>query len=103
MKSVATRPKKHADRAKGHHPIGPWSRRLHRGSIADIDGRSETGRYARHLEAQLTAHVGGEPSVMEKLLIDRLVRTSIILDLLDKKLSDAAVGAISMREPTLRW
>ena len=97
MTSAASKQKKPGDTAKGHHPIGPWSRRLHRGPIADIDGRSETGRYARHLSADLTAHVGGNPSVLEKLLIDRIVRTSIILSLLDKKFSDGGWTDIDAR------
>lgn len=69
-------------------PFGPYSRRLQRGAIgASLDGRSELGRFVRHLEAELVAHVGGAPSITQKLLIDRIIRTRLQLDALDEKLA----------------
>jgi hypothetical protein len=68
--------------------IGPYSRRLHRGSIgASIDGRSELGRFIRALEAALVAHVGGAPSIVQRLLIERLIKLQLQLDGLDAKLA----------------
>lgn len=67
--------------------LGPYSRRLHRGAIGDLfDGRSAQGRFVRHLEAELVAHVGGAPSVTQRLLIDRLIKIRLQLDLFDAKL-----------------
>jgi hypothetical protein len=37
------------------------------------------------LEAELTAHIGGNPSIVQKLLIERLIRIRLQLDLLDEK------------------
>src|SRR5438094_9855075 len=74
--------------APSRHRTGPYSRRLHRGAIGDlVDGRSAQGRFIRHLEAELTAHVGGLPSIAQKLLIDRIIRLRLQLDALDRKLA----------------
>jgi hypothetical protein len=71
-----------------HHRVGPYSRRLHRGAIGDlVDGRSAQGRFIRHLEAELVAHVGGSPSIAQKLLIDRIIKLRLQLDALDDKLA----------------
>ena len=62
--------------ARKRGKIGPYSRVLQRGVIADtVDGRSREGRLMRHLEAELTKHVGGSPSIVQRLLIDRMVKT----------------------------
>ena len=67
--------------------LGPYSRKLRRGSIRDsIDGRSNVGRFIRDLEAQLIAHVGGHPTITQRLMIDRLIRCTLQLDQLDDKL-----------------
>jgi hypothetical protein len=68
--------------------IGPYSRTLRRGVIGTsaIDGRSTAGRYWRDLEAQLVAHCGGAPTITQKLLIERLIRTTVQLNALDEKL-----------------
>ena len=70
--------------------IGPYSRRLRRGAIGgliEIDGRSAEGRFIRHLEAELTAHVGGNPTIVQRLLIERLIKIRCQLDRLDEKLA----------------
>ena len=74
---------------KNRKVLGPYSRVLRRGVIADsIDGRSTLGRFIRDLERQLTQHVGGDPSITQKLLIERLIKIRLQLDLLDKKLAE---------------
>jgi hypothetical protein len=74
--------------AKSRGKIGPYSRVFQRGVIADtVDGRSREGRLMRHLEAALTAHVGGSPSIVQRLLIERMVKVRMQLDLLDEKLT----------------
>ena len=54
--------------------------------MTEIDGRSAEGRFCRHLEAELTAHVGGNPTIVQKLLIDRMIKIRLQLDLLDDRL-----------------
>jgi hypothetical protein len=66
--------------------LGPYSKRLRRGAIGDsVDGRSALGRFIRDLEAQLIAHCGGSPTVPQRMLIDRMIRLRVQLDLLDAK------------------
>jgi hypothetical protein len=82
--------------ARNQYQLGPYSRSLRRGVIGkSLDGRSEAGRYARDLEAQLTEHVGGKPTITQRLLIDRTVRTALQLRALDDKF-DAAGGWTDM-------
>jgi hypothetical protein len=71
-----------------HRAIGPYSRKLRRGAIgASVDGRSAEGRFIRDLERQLVEHVGGAPSIAQKLLIERLIKIRLQLDGLDAKLT----------------
>ena len=66
--------------------LGPYSRRLRRGAIGvSVDGRSALGRFIRDLEAQLVAHCGGSPTVPQRMLIDRMIKLRVQLDLLDEK------------------
>lgn len=68
--------------------FGPYSRRLRRGAVGDLcDGRSALGRFIRDLESQLVAHVGGAPSIAERLIIERVIRLRLQLDALDTKLA----------------
>jgi hypothetical protein len=71
----------------GPQQLGPYSRKLRRGVISDkVDGRSTLGRFCRDLEAQLVAHIGGAPSVTQRMLIERAIKVQIQLDMLDTKL-----------------
>jgi len=55
-----------------------------------VDGRSAEGRFIRQLEAQLVEHLGGKPSVAERLLIDRIIRMRLQMETLDQKLASGA-------------
>jgi hypothetical protein len=69
--------------------LAPHSRAFHRGAIGDsIDGRSALGRLVRHLEAELTAHVGGAPNITQKLLIERIIKLRLRLDAFEAKLAE---------------
>jgi hypothetical protein len=71
--------------------LGPHSRALRRGVVGDqIDGRSREGRFLRAAEAELIAHVGGEPSFTQRLLIRRAARAMLRLELLDGKMADGS-------------
>ena len=68
--------------------LGPYSKRLHRGAIGYlVDGRSAEGRFIRNLEAELVAHVGGSPTIAQRLLVDRIIKVRLQLDALDDKLT----------------
>jgi hypothetical protein len=73
--------------ARNSDQLGPYSRRLQRGSLSQsVDGRSATGRFVRALEAELVEHLGGNPSIVQRLLIERLIKVRVQLDLLDSRL-----------------
>jgi hypothetical protein len=72
----------------GKPQLGPHCRALRRGSLGDsIDGRSREGKFLRKCEAELVAQVGGQPSFAQRLLIRRIARMTLRLDLFDLKLS----------------
>jgi hypothetical protein len=74
--------------AKSRGRLGPYSRVLQRGVIADtVDGRSREGRLMRAMEAELVRHVGGSPSIVAKLLIERTVKIRMQIDGLEEKLA----------------
>ena len=52
-----------------------------------IDGRSREGKFLRKCEAELLAQVGGEPSFTQRLLIRRIARAMLKLEMFDAKLS----------------
>jgi hypothetical protein len=88
MATAETRPK-----SQGlHRKIRPYSRLFDRGVLAGsaIDGRSVQGKYARNLEIELIQHVGGAPSIAQKLLIDQAIKIRLQLDALGEKLDSGA-------------
>jgi hypothetical protein len=64
--------------------LGPHSRMLSRGTIS---GRSREGRYIKTVSAQLTEHIGGSPSAAQRMLIARLARVMLRLELFDEKMA----------------
>ena len=72
----------------GKPRLGPHCRALRRGVIGgDIDGRSVEGKFLRRIEAELVAQVGGSPSFAQTLLIRRIARAMLQLELFDSKMS----------------
>jgi hypothetical protein len=71
-----------------YRAIRPYSRLFDRGVLAGsaIDGRSVQGKYARNLEIALIQHVGGAPSIAQKLLIDQAIKIRLQLNALGEKL-----------------
>jgi hypothetical protein len=69
-------------------PLGPHCRALRRGVIGDaIDGRSREGKFLRKCAAELLAQIGGEPSFAQRLLIRRIARAMLKLEMFDAKMS----------------
>ena len=66
--------------------LGPHSR-PHR--FTSPDRRTREARAMEKLRAELIAHVGGAPSVAQRLLIERAVGIGLRIALLDRKLGDA--------------
>jgi len=66
--------------------VGPYSRLIDRGAVGGlIDGRSREGRFLRAYERQLTEHVGGKPSIVQRALISRASRLALHLELMDER------------------
>ena len=77
--------------------LTPESRVLRRGVLGDkVDGRSREGRFLLKCEAELTAQVG-EPSFTTRLLIRRLARAMLRLELIDEKLVSGKLSAHDAR------
>jgi hypothetical protein len=67
--------------------LGPTSKAFRNGALGDrVDGRSREGKFLRRVEAELVAQIGGEPSFAQELLIRRVARSSLQLELLDEKM-----------------
>ena len=54
-------------------------------ALGDIDGRHREARAVRGVIAELTRHVGGRPSAVQRLLIDRAAKLYLRLALMDAK------------------
>lgn len=67
----------------------PYARVLDRhdfGSLDRLDRRTHAGRVVRDLTAALVQHLGGNPTIAQKLLIERIVKMKLQLDGLGDKL-----------------
>ena len=72
--------------ASNRASIDPYSRMIDRGSLGHgISGRSREGKLLRRVEKELVAQVGGAPSFAQRLLIRRIARAVLRLELLDEK------------------
>jgi hypothetical protein len=49
------------------------------------DGRSAEAQYLRRIRADLRQHVGGAPTIAQRLLIDRIAHTTLRLHGLDRE------------------
>jgi hypothetical protein len=63
---------------------------LRRGVIGGgIDGRSRAARYLKAVEADLVEHVGGKPTMTQRIAIHRIARLMLRLELIDEGLTKA--------------
>jgi len=53
--------------------------------LQNLDQRTREARLMRETEAALIAHVGGKPSATQKVLIERAVRLTLQLAMMDAK------------------
>jgi hypothetical protein len=65
---------------------GPYSRRLEAGIASLIDGNTAEGNFARKLQVELTDHVGGSPTITQRLLIDRTVSIMLKIERFEAKI-----------------
>jgi hypothetical protein len=66
--------------------LGPESRIFRRGVVGDsVDGRSREGRFLLKCEAELLAQLGPAITFTQRMLVRRLSRGLLRLELLDEK------------------
>jgi hypothetical protein len=63
--------------------IGTYSRKF---GLVKLDGRTKESQLMRRVRDELTRHVGGNPSVTQRLLIDRAVIFSLRVSQIDRKI-----------------
>jgi hypothetical protein len=81
-------------------PLGPYSHPL---ALSKRDGRTREARLMRDTRAALTAHVGGNPSVTQRLLIDRAVQLTIRVATMDRKFAETEVQTEHDSRTYLAW
>lgn len=78
---------------KNRKPVGPFARDR---SLTTLDKRTKAGRVLRQTIADLTGHVGGDPSAAEALLIQSAgVKATRLYLLSEKLLNGGEIGADS--------
>jgi hypothetical protein len=76
--------------------IGPHSRP---GRLAIIDGRSAEAQAMKRIRDDLARHVGGNPSVTQKMLIERCAVLTLRIQLMDRQqLRDSVLTERNARE-----
>ncbi len=68
--------------------IGPYTRLM---SLKSIDGRRREAKLLQQVRAELTEHVGGKPTVPQRMLIERAAALTLRVALLDRKVLDEGV------------
>lgn len=80
--------------------IGPYSNCA---NLAKLDGRTREARLLKGLRSELIAHVGGNPSTAQRLVIDQCVQLKLRLALMDAE--SIAPGGMTERNQVqyLAW
>lgn len=71
-------------------------------SLRKLDGRSKEARLLRKVRADLTAHIGGRPTIAQKVLIERAAWMTLHLDMMDRKMLGGAPSERDARQ-YLAW
>ena len=66
-----------------NYRLGPYSTQA---AVQGLDQRTREGRLMRQVRKDLIAHLGGNPSVTQRVMIDRAAWLSLRLALLDAKI-----------------
>lgn len=67
--------------------LGPYSTQA---AVQGLDQRTREGRLMRQVRKDLTNHLGGNPSVTQRVMIDRAAWLSLRIALLDAKILDGS-------------
>lgn len=79
--------------------LSMWSRR----PLTAIDGRTLEARREKEVVAELVAHVGGHPSAVQKILIARAARLTVVIELLERQVVEHGEVADLAGRQILAW
>src|SRR5580704_10541316 len=85
---------------KVHPRLGPYSKQ---GAYTLLDGRSREAQFMKARRTELVAHVGGSPNPVQLQLIERAVRLSIQLELMDDRLLHGTIFTPHDHNHYLAW
>jgi ribulose 1,5-bisphosphate synthetase/thiazole synthase len=68
--------------------IGP---RFRNATLAKRDGRTRPARMLKSLRADLIAHIGGQPSIVQAALIDRACQISLHIAFMDRRFAEGGI------------
>jgi hypothetical protein len=69
--------------------LGPYSNHA---ALSKLDGRTKEARLANSLRRELTAHVGGNPSIAQRLLIDQAAKIQLRIAMMDREGTDTGMS-----------
>jgi hypothetical protein len=81
-------------------PLGPYSRPT---VLAKRDQRTREARLLREARAELTAHVGGNPSATQRALIDQAAQLRLRLACMDRKFAESGAFTEHDSRTYLAW
>src|SRR5438067_1847659 len=82
------------------HRVGPHSKPH---NLCRIDGRTREAALMRSIRKELSEHVGGRPTAVQRALIERCVWLSLRLALLDRKIASGSVFTQIDSNTYLAW
>jgi len=82
-----------------HPRVGPFSKH---GAISLLDGRSREAQFMKRVREELTKCIGN-PTAVQRQLIERAVRLSLQLELMDEKLTHGATFKVHEHNYYLAW
>jgi hypothetical protein len=80
--------------------IGPYSRPH---MLAKIDGRTKESRLMAAARDELTRHVGGSPSHVQRVLIERAARLMLYIEIMDRETLEAGTMSERASRQYLAW
>src|SRR5271166_3087322 len=93
-------PSRPQSRSQNVRRIGPSSRPI---TLAKLDGRTREAALMRKVRAELTTHVGPNPSVTQRFLIERAVVLSLRCAQIDQKILAGEVLTLHDSNFALAW
>lgn len=80
--------------------IGPYSATA---TLAKRDGRTREARLVRDTRAALIRHVGGSPTIAQRMLIDRVAQLTLRIATMDRKFAETEVQTEHDSRCYLAW